>query len=401
MYVLVVNCGSSSLKFQLIELPEERVVAKGLVDRIGQKVSAQFSYSSGERSFPVATVDAPDHPAALGHVIAALTSGATAVLRARSEIGAVGHRVVHGGEKFTGSVVITEEVLRCIEECGALAPLHNPANLAGIRACMEALPGVPNVAVFDTAFHQTMPPHAFHYALPYELYEQDRIRRYGFHGTSHKYVTETFAHIAGIPLDRVCCITCHLGNGSSLAAVENGHSVDTSMGFTPLAGVVMGTRCGDIDPALVFHLMKVKGLGAEQLADLLNKGSGLLGFSGVSSDMRDVLQAAQQGHVRAALAIELWAYSIAKYIGSYAAILPRVDGIIFTAGIGENSALLRAVICEKLRGLGILLDPTANERGKGARCISAATSRISIWVIPTNEELEIARETFELTARHE
>ena len=401
MYIMVVNCGSSSLKFQLIQLPAERVVAKGLVDRIGQKVSAQFIYSTGERSFPAAPVSAPDHTAAITHVISVLTTGETAVLSAPGDIRAFGHRVVHGGEDFTGSVRIDDEVLRCIEACCTLAPLHNPANLAGIQACMRALPGVPNVAVFDTAFHQSMPPHAFHYALPYELYEHDRIRRYGFHGTSHKYVTHTFSQAAGIPLHEVCCITCHLGNGSSLTAVENGRSVDTSMGFTPLPGVIMGTRCGDIDPALVFHLMHHKGLNPGQINDMLNKRSGLLGFSGVSSDMRDVEGAARQGNTRAALAVEMWAYGIAKYIGAYAAILPRVDGIVFTAGIGENSPSLRAVICGTLRGVGIELDETANQRRGVAHCISTPASRIPVWVIPTNEELEIARETYELTSNHE
>ncbi len=401
MFIMVVNCGSSSLKFQLIRLPAERVVAKGLVDRIGQNVSAQFIYSSAERSFPAKPVSAPDHTAAITHVITALTSGETAVLKAPGDIRAFGHRVVHGGEDFTGSVRITDDVLRCIEECCALAPLHNPANLAGIQACMRALPEVPNVAVFDTAFHQSMPPHAFHYAVPYELYEHDRIRRYGFHGTSHKYVTNTFAQAAGKALDEVCCITCHLGNGSSLTAVENGRSVDTSMGFTPLPGVIMGTRCGDIDPALVFHLMNYKGLNADQINDMLNKRSGLLGFSGVGSDMRDVHAAAEKGNPRAAMALEMWAYGIAKYIGAYVAVLPRVDAVIFTAGIGENSGELRALICGKLRGLGLELDSEANTRRGAALCVSTAASRIPVWVIPTNEELEIARETYELTGNHE
>lgn len=397
---MVVNCGSSSLKFQLLQLPEERVVAKGIVDRIGQQVAAQFTYATGERTFAARAVDAPDHTAALSIVVDTLTSGETAVLKSAKEIGAFGHRVVHGGEKFTGAVLINDEVLQCIEECCALAPLHNPANLAGIRACMQTLPGVPNVAVFDTAFHQTMPPHAFMYGLPYELYERNHIRRYGFHGTSHKYVTKTFAKLVQKAVSEVCCITCHLGNGSSLAAVEQGTSVDTSMGFTPLAGVMMGTRCGDIDPALVFHLMQAERLSADDVNSLLNKRSGLLGVSGVSSDMRDVSAAAEQGHRRALLAIEMWAYGIAKYIGAYAATLPRVDAIIFTAGIGENSAPLRAKICEKLRGLGIALNSAANEKGKGARCISSPASRYAVWVIPTNEELEIAQETFELTGRH-
>jgi acetate kinase len=398
MHIMVVNCGSSSLKFQLMAVPGEEVMAKGTVDRIGQSVPAQFLYAThGRQHAPVALV-ARDHTAAVTYVINALTSGATAVLRAKEDIAAFGHRVVHGGEQFTASVIIDAAVLRCIEECCALAPLHNPANLAGIRACQQALPAVPNIAVFDTAFHQTMPAQAFHYALPYEYYQRDRIRRYGFHGTSHRYVTETFAALTQQPVHRVNVVTCHLGNGSSLTAVQQGHSVDTSMGFTPLQGVIMGTRCGDIDPAVVFHLMSNDGLTAATINTVLNKQSGLLGFTSISSDMRDVQAAAAQGNPRALLALDMWAYGIAKYIAAYVAILPHTDAVIFTAGIGENSGEARALICAKAPGLGLALDAAANAGRGAARQISAPGSRIPVWVIPTNEELEIARETYELIA---
>ena len=396
MHILVVNCGSSSLKFQLIALPEETVVAKGLLERIGQKVAAQFAYSSARRDFPTQATTAPTHKAAMACVLNALTTGETAVLRSATEIAAFGHRVVHGGEEFTGSVAIDGRVMNAIVECCRLAPLHNPANLSGIHACQETLPGVPNIAVFDTAFHQTMPPYAFHYALPAEYYDQHRIRRFGFHGTSHKYVTQTFAALRNIPVEQTCVITCHLGNGSSLTAVENGRSVDTSMGFTPLQGVIMGTRSGDIDPAVVFYLIEEAGMTASAVNTLLNKQSGLLGVSGLSSDMRDILAGAQSGNQRAALALEMFAYSIAKYVGAYAAILPRTDGLIFTAGIGENSAQVRQAVCRRLHGLGVALDPALNEGGKGARRVSTEASRLPVWVIPTNEEVMIARETYAL-----
>ncbi len=393
MHVMVINCGSSSLKFQLISLPEEAVVAKGLVERIGQDAGARFTFTAGERTFPTRPVAARDHTEAIGHALDALVEGETAVVKSKAEIDAFGHRVVHGGERFTNAVIIDDEVIACIEECCPLAPLHNPANLEGIRACMHALPGVPNVAVFDTAFHQTMPPRAFHYAIPYEYYERSHIRRYGFHGTSHKYVTEAFAEANGKLVEDVCLVTCHLGNGSSLTAVENGVSIDTSMGFTPLQGVVMGTRSGDIDPAVVFFLIKNEGLTPEEVDDLLNKKSGLLGFSGVSSDMRDILAAADEGNERASTALDLCAYSIAKYVGAYVAILPRTDAIVFTAGIGENSPEVRMRVCRYLNGLGVELDEEKNNiRGETA-CVSSRASRIPVWVVPTNEELEIARET--------
>ena len=400
MHVLVVNCGSSSLKFQLIALPDEQVVAKGIIERIGQEVDAQFSYETEAGEFPQTAVAAADHTSAMTLVIRALSSGETAVLSSEEDVGAFGHRVVHGGERFTGAVRINADVIDCIDECIPLAPLHNPANLAGIRACQAALPRVPNVAVFDTAFHQTMPPRAFHYALPYEYYERYRVRRYGFHGSSHQYVTETFAQLNDRPLESVNLVTCHLGNGSSLTAVENGRSVDTSMGFTPLQGVIMGTRSGDIDPALVFYLMENAGLTVAQVNELLNKESGLLGFSGVSSDMRDVERAAQDGNSRAARVIDMWAYGIAKYIAAYLGTMPRADAIVFTAGIGENSYSLRRRICDCASGLGLVLDDELNRQHGRAHCISTASSRVPVWVIPTNEELQIARETYHLVNAH-
>ncbi len=329
-------------------------------------------------------------------MIDALSSGDAAVLPPGESISAFGHRVVHGGEQFFSSVIVNDDVIACIEECVELAPLHNPANLAGIHACLEALPDVPNVAVFDTAFHQSMKPHAFHYAIPYEYYEKNRIRRYGFHGTSHKYVTDTFAELLEKPLDQVNLITCHLGNGSSITAVANGACIDTSMGLTPLQGVIMGTRCGDIDPALVLYLIENLGLAPETVNTILNKQSGFLGFSGVSSDMRDVEQAAEDGNKRAALVLDMCAYGIAKYIGAYAAVLPSLDAIVFTAGIGENSSEMRTMICSHLQGLGILLSDQNNSLHGKAGCISTPESRYPVWVIPTNEELEIAIETFKL-----
>ena len=393
MFIMVINCGSSSLKFQLISFPDEKVIAKGLIERIGQEAGAEFTLSAEKINFSKQSIDAPDHTKAVAAALNALTAGENPVIKSKNEIHAFGHRVVHGGEKFTDAALIDEEVLQCIEECCPLAPLHNPANLAGIRACIAALPSAPNVAVFDTAFHQTMPEQAFYYALPYEFYEKDHIRRYGFHGTSHKFVTETFAEQVGKKTEEVSVITCHIGNGSSMTAVKNGKSIDTTMGFTPLAGVVMGTRSGDIDPAIVFYLMKNENMSVEEVDTMLNKKSGLLGFSGVSSDMRDVLAASKEGNHRAEMALKICAYSIAKYIGAYAALLPKTDAIIFTAGIGENSHEMRELICENLVGLGIKLDPEKNlTRGKICE-ISTDASPIPVWIIPTNEELAIARET--------
>ena len=299
-------------------------------------------------------------------------------------------------KKFTAPVIIDDEVIKGIEECNELAPLHNPANLIGIEACMKALPGVPNVAVFDTAFHQTMPPKAFHYALPYELYEKDRIRRYGFHGTSHKYVTKTFAKLINKPLEEVNVVTVHLGNGSSLACVKNGKCVDTSMGLTPLAGVIMGTRCGDIDPALVVYIMKKKGMTPDEIDNLMNKKSGLLGFSGVGSDMRDIEAAVNQNNKQATLVLDMWAYSIGKYINAYTGSLSKTDAVIFTAGIGENSPGLRKMICDNCAGMGIELSENNDKVCGETGCVSTADSKIPVYVIPTNEELQIAQGTSEL-----
>ncbi len=396
MHIVVINCGSSSLKYQLILLPDERIVAKGQVERIGQEVNAIFSFAAQEQKFPEVPVKIENHIQAVEYVLSALAEGETAVLNSTSEIKAFGHRVVHGGEKFSEPVIINDIVIKKIEECCELAPIHNPANLEGIRACMQALPEVPNVAVFDTAFHQTMPPKAFHYALPYEFYLEDNVRRYGFHGTSHKYVAKTFAALINKPLEDINVVTVHLGNGSSLACVKNGKCVDTSMGLTPLQGVIMGTRCGDIDPALVVYLMKKKGLSPDEVDNLMNKNSGLAGFTGLGSDMRDIEAAAEEGNKLAILILEMWAYSIAKYINAYVGTLPKTDAVIFTAGIGENASELRELICQNCLGLGIKLgDNNNNFRGK-AGCLSAAESKIPVYAIPTNEELEIAQETYEL-----
>ena len=396
MHIMVINCGSSSLKFQLILLPEEKVIAKGQVERIGQDVGAQFNFETQEKKFPKIAIKAENHINAVNYAINALVEGETAVLNSKNEIKGFGHRVVHGGEKFTAPVIINDEVIKSIEECNKLAPLHNPAKLEGIHACMKALPEVPNVAVFDTAFHQTMPPKAFHYALPYELYEKDHIRKYGFHGTSHKYVTKTFAALINKPLEEVNVVTVHLGNGSSLACVKNGKSVDTSMGLTPLPGVIMGTRSGDIDPALILYLMKKKGLTPDEADTLLNKKSGLLGFTGIGSDMRDIEAAAEEGNKLAILVLEMWAYSIAKYINAYVGILPKTDAVIFTAGIGENASELREIICENCQGIGIKLSEDNHKFRGTAGCISAADSRVPVYAIPTNEELQIAQGTSEL-----
>lgn len=395
--VMVLNCGSSSLKFQVIGFPQQAVLAAGQVERIGQDVPAYFSCKDGQGS-PVFAQDvtAQDHTAAVMCVTDALTKGDNPLIPAKDAIAAVGHRVVHGGETFNSSVIITEEVIACIEECATLAPLHNPANLEGIRASQKVLPDIPHVAVFDTAFHQSLPPHAFHYAIPYDYYTRDHIRRYGFHGTSHKYVTKAYAACVNRPVNDVNVITCHIGNGSSVTAVRQGMSIDTSMGFTPLQGVIMGTRSGDIDPAVIFYLMHHYHMSAEDVNTLLNKKSGVLGFTDISSDMRDIEAAVENGHERAQKVYDMYAYSIAKYIGAYSATLPHTDAIIFTAGIGENSGMMRQRVCDFLPGLHLTLDQQKNaERGK-ALCVSAADSAVAIWAIPTNEEGEIASETYTL-----
>ena len=394
MNVLVINCGSSSLKFQLINSDTEKVLAKGLCERIGIDGRLTYQPEGGEKN--VSDKAMPTHTEAIQYVIDALTDAETGVVKSLEEIGAVGHRVVHGGEKFACSTVITDEVLKAIEECNDLAPLHNPANLIGIAACQELMPGTPMVGVFDTAFHQTMPEEAYMYGLPYEYYEQYKVRRYGFHGTSHSFVSKRTAEILEKPYEETKTIVCHLGNGASICAVKNGKSVDTSMGLTPLEGLVMGTRSGDIDPAILEFLAKKEGMDITALMNMLNKKSGVQGVSGLSSDFRDLTAGAESGNKRAQIAIDMFAYRVAKYVGSYAAAMNGVDAIAFTAGIGENVCIVREKVCDYLGYLGITLDKEANAtRGEEIE-ISTPDSKVKVYVVPTNEELAIARETVAL-----
>ena len=395
MNVLVINCGSSSLKFQLINSDSEEVLAKGLCERIGIDGSLTYQPQGGEK---VKTDKAmPTHTEAIQFVIDALTDAKTGVVKSLDEIGAVGHRVVHGGEKFASSVVITDEVMKAIEECNDLAPLHNPANLIGINACQKLMPGTPMVAVFDTAFHQTMPEEAYMYGLPYEYYEKYKVRRYGFHGTSHSFVSKRAAELAGKPYDQLKTIVCHLGNGASICAVKNGKSVDTSMGLTPLEGLVMGTRSGDIDPAILEFIAKKENLDIAGLMNMLNKKSGVYGLSNnLSSDFRDLDAAASKGNKPAAIALKVFAYRVAKYVGSYAAAMNGVDVIAFTAGVGENSGPVRADIMSYLGYLGIQLDGAANDSRGEEVTISTPDSKVQVMVIPTHAELAIARETVAL-----
>ena len=395
MNVLVINCGSSSLKFQLINSESEKVLAKGLCERIGIDGRLTYQPEGGDKA--VSDKAMPTHTEAIQFVIDALTDAETGVVKSLDEIGAVGHRVVHGGEKFASSVVITDEVKKAIEECNDLAPLHNPANLIGINACEKLMPGTPMVAVFDTAFHQTMPEKAYMYGLPYEYYDKYKVRRYGFHGTSHSFVSKRAAELAGKPYDEMKTIVCHLGNGASICAVENGKSVDTSMGLTPLEGLVMGTRCGDIDPAILEFIAKKEGLDIAGLMNMLNKKSGVQGLSnGLSSDFRDLEEGANNGNKCAAIALSVFCYRVAKYVGSYAAAMNGVDMIAFTAGIGENSGTVRANVMEYLTYLGIGLDAEANGKRGEEIVISTPDSKVKVMVIPTNEELAIARETVAL-----
>ena len=395
MNVLVINCGSSSLKFQLINSESEKVLAKGLCERIGIDGSLTYQPEGGEKA--VSDKAMPTHTEAIQFVIDALTDAETGVVKSLDEIGAVGHRVVHGGEKFASSVVITDEVKAAIEECNDLAPLHNPANLIGINACEKLMPGTPMVAVFDTAFHQTMPEKAYMYGLPYEYYDKYKVRRYGFHGTSHSFVSKRAAELAGKPYDAMKTIVCHLGNGASICAVENGKSVDTSMGLTPLEGLVMGTRSGDIDPAILEFIAKKEDLDIAGLMNMLNKKSGVQGLSnGLSSDFRDLEDGANNGNKCAAIALSVFCYRVAKYVGSYVAAMNGVDMIAFTAGIGENSGTVRANVMEYLTYLGIGLDAEANGKRGEEIVISTPDSKVKVMVIPTNEELAIARETVAL-----
>ncbi len=395
MNVLVINCGSSSLKFQLINSESEKVLAKGLCERIGIDGRLTYQPEGGDKA--VSDKAMPTHTEAIQFVIDALTDAETGVVKSLSEIGAVGHRVVHGGEKFASSVVITEEVKAAIEDCNDLAPLHNPANLIGINVCEKLMPGTPMVAVFDTAFHQTMPEKAYMYGLPYEYYDKYKVRRYGFHGTSHSFVSKRAAELAGKPYDAMKTIVCHLGNGASICAVENGKSVDTSMGLTPLEGLVMGTRSGDIDPAILEFIAKKENLDIAGLMNMLNKKSGVQGLSdGLSSDFRDLEDGANNGNKCAAIALSVFCYRVAKYVGSYVAAMNGVDMIAFTAGIGENSGTVRKGVCEYLGYLGIAVNEEANGKRGEEIVISTPDSKVTVMVIPTNEELAIARETVAL-----
>ncbi len=394
MNILVINCGSSSLKYQLINSETEGVLAKGLCERIGIDGMLTYQPEGGEKE--KSEIAMPTHTEAINAVWAALTNEKSGVIKSLSEVGAVGHRVVHGGEKFTSSCLINDESMKAIEECNDLAPLHNPANLIGIRACQELMPGVPMVAVFDTAFHQTMPDVAYTYGIPYEYYEKYKVRRYGFHGTSHSYVSKRTAEIVGKPYDQMKIIVCHLGNGASISAVNCGKSVDTSMGLTPLEGLVMGTRSGDLDPAIIDFVGKKEGLSLDEMNEVLNKKSGMLGISGVSSDGRDLEAAAETGNKRAQLALDVFDYRVIKYIGAYAAAMNGVDAIAFTAGIGENNIKMRKDVCSSLTYLGVKLDEEKNNVRGEERIISADDSKVQVLLVPTNEELAIARETLAL-----
>ena len=394
MNVLVINCGSSSLKYQLINSDSEEVLAKGLCERIG--IDGRLVYQKEGLDKEITEAPMPTHKEAIQMVLDALVNPKTGAVKSLAEIDAVGHRVVHGGEKFSDSVVITEEVIAQVEECNDLAPLHNPANIIGIRACQALMPNVPMVGVFDTAFHQTMPEKAYMYGIPYEYYEKYKVRRYGFHGTSHSFVSKRVAEIVGKPYNATKTIVCHLGNGASVSAVLNGESVDTSMGLTPLEGLVMGTRSGDIDPAIMEFIAKKENLDIAGIMNVLNKKSGVEGVSGVSSDFRDLEAAAKAGNKRAELAIDVFAYRVAKYVGAYTAAMNGVDNIVFTAGIGENCALVRTKVCSYLGYLGITIDEEANGKRGEEIVISTPDSKVKVLVVPTNEELAIARETVAL-----
>ena len=396
MKILVLNCGSSSLKYQLIDSETEHVLAKGLCERIGIDGSAiTHQPADGEKVKELAPM--ADHTAAVKNVIDKLTDEKVGVIASLSEISAVGHRMVHGGENFTSSVVINEEVIHAIEECNDLAPLHNPANLIGVRSCQEIMPGVPMVAVFDTAFHQTMPKKAYMYGIPYEYYEKYKIRRYGFHGTSHDFVSKRAAEILGKDRKDLRIIVCHLGNGASVSAVKYGESVDTSMGLTPLEGLIMGTRSGDLDPAIVSFIAEKEDLSAAQVVDILNKKSGVLGLSGgTSSDFRDLVEAGAAGNEKAQGALDAYAYRVGKYIGAYAAAMKGVDVIAFTAGAGENNAEVRAMIGEYIEFLGTNIDPERNKIRGEEVILSDENAKVVTMIVPTNEELAIARETARL-----
>lgn len=399
MNVLVINCGSSSLKYQVLDMKTESLMAKGLVERIGLDGSIITHEKVGDdEKFKLETPMA-NHTDAIGHVLEAIMDKDHGVITSMDEIGAVGHRVVHAGEKYASSVLITPDVINALEECVELAPLHNPPNLSGIDACKALMPNTPMVGVFDTAFHQTMPPESYIYAIPYEYYEKYGIRRYGFHGTSHKYVAEKAAEMLGKDINKLKLITCHLGNGASVTAIKNGKSIDTSMGFTPLEGLVMGTRSGDIDPAIVTFMREKECLKPGEANDILNKKSGVLGISGVSSDFRDLEKAAEEGNERAILALKVFARKVRFYIGAYIAEMNGVDAIVFTAGVGENDIGMRDLICSDLDNLGIKIDLAKNRvRGKET-VLSTDDSKVKILLVPTNEELMIARDTYNIVIK--
>ena len=394
MNVLVINCGSSSLKYQLIDSETEAVLAKGLCERIG--IDGRLVYQKTGLDKEITEASMPTHKEAIQMVLEALTNEKTGAIKSLDEVNAIGHRIVHGGEKFASSAIITDEMIKAVEECNDLAPLHNPANLIGIRVCSELMPNVPQVGVFDTAFHQTMPAKAYLYGLPIEYYKNYKVRRYGFHGTSHSFVSKRAVEFLGLDKDNSKVIVCHLGNGSSISAVQNGKCVDTTMGLTPLEGVVMGTRSGSIDPAIVEYIAKKENLDLAGVMNVLNKKSGLQGMSGVSSDMRDLRAAAAEGNEDAKNAIEVLCYGIAKYVGGYVAAMNGVDAIVFTAGIGENVGMIREKVCSYLGYLGVTIDAKANEAMGEEVVISGADSKVKVAVIPTNEELAICRDTVAL-----
>ena len=393
MKILVINCGSSSVKYQLIDTDNEIALAKGMISRIGMSASV-LTHKPHDRPEVKVSGEILDHIVAIEYVVSMLISENHGVIKDRSEIQAVGHRVVHGGEKFADSVLIDGELMRELRNLIELAPLHNPHNIRGINACQKTLPGIPQVAVFDTALHHSMPPYAYIYGIPYVLYKRYGIRRYGFHGMSHRYVSQRAAAMVGKPITELKMITCHLGNGASVTAFDGGVSVDTSMGFTPLEGLLMGTRSGDLDPAVILHVMAREELSLHEANTLLNKHSGLAGISGVTSDVREIVEAANEGNSNAKLALETYCYRLKKYIGAYAAALGGLDVLVFTAGVGENSADVRRLTCEKLEFLGIALNDTKNKVTAGTETdISTSDSRVRVLVVPTNEELVIARDT--------
>lgn len=395
MNVLVINCGSSSLKYQVIDSETEQVLAKGICERIGIDGRLVYTPAGGEKE--VSDLDMPTHKQAVQYVIDALTNEKTGVIKSLDEIGAVGHRLVHGGEKFACSTLIDEDVIKAVEECCDLAPLHNPANLIGVRACQELMPDTPQAGVFDTAFHQTMPQEAYMYGVPYEYYEKYKVRKYGFHGTSHSFVSRRMAELLGKPVEDLKIIVCHLGGGASICAVKGGKSVDTSMGLSPLEGLIMGTRSGDIDPSVMEFICKKENMDMNGIMEVLNKKSGVQGLSGVSSDFRDLQAGAAEGNERCAMAVDVFCYRAVKYIGAYVAAMDGVDAIAFTAGLGENDEIVRRKIVNRLGYLGIKLDDEANNNGRGKEiAISTPDSKVPVWIVPTNEELAIARETVAL-----